>query len=252
MDTVAQFLISRLSNMGVRHAFGVPGDYILDFYEKVHQSKKIELIGTTSEATAASAADAYARVNGIGCVIVTYCVGGFRVIDPIGGAFAEKSPVVVISGSPGIKERGQDLLLHHMVGTFECQHQIFEKITCANTVLRNGVYAAYEIDRVLDACRYFKQPVYIELPRDMVNQVVSYDPWAVGTPPSTATTDLIVLEEALAETINWLNSAENPVILAGVEIARYGFGKELLKFAESNGIPIATTILSSMNTVQCL
>lgn len=243
MDTIASFLMNRLQNMGVKHCFGVPGDYILDFYDLVNQNKKIKMVNTTSEATAALAADAYARINGIGCVVVTYCVGGLNIVNAIGGAFAEKSPVVVISGSPGIKERSQDLLLHHMVSTFECQHEIFEKITCANTVLRNHSMAAYEIDRVLDACKYYRQPVYIELPRDMVNQVVNYDPWAVGTPPSTATTDPLILEEALAEAVHWLNTAENPVILAGVEVARYGFGKELTKFAETYNIPIATTIL---------
>ena len=39
--------------------------------------------------------------NGIGLVDVTYCVGGLNVLNAIAGAYAEKSPVVVVSGAPG-------------------------------------------------------------------------------------------------------------------------------------------------------
>lgn len=242
MPSIGQHIIDRLKGVGVDHAFGVPGDYNLNFYDKLQKSK-IGLIGTTNEANAGLAADAYARVHGIGCVCVTYCVGGFSLVNAIAGAYAEKSPVVVVSGAPGIKERDSDLLLHHMVKEFECQHKVFSNITCANTVLRDPALAGYEIDRVLEACRYYKQPVYIELPRDMVDVPVEYDPWSVGTPPSAVITDEINLEEALAETIEWLNKADNPVILAGVEVARYGFGKQLMKFAENCNIPMATTLL---------
>jgi len=52
-----------------------------------------------------------ARINGLGAVCVTYCVGGLKVVNATAQAFAEKSPVVVISGAPGIKERIKNPLL---------------------------------------------------------------------------------------------------------------------------------------------
>ena len=241
MPNTAQFLIERLKSNGVKHMFNVPGDYSLAFNKYVENSS-IELVGTTCEANAGFAADAYARINGLSFVCVTYCVGGFSLMNSIGGAFAEKSPVIVISGSPGIKERMGDVLLHHMVRNFECQHEIFENITCANTVLRDPSKAAFEIDRVIEAAKYYKQPVYIELPRDMVEKAVSYDAYTVGTPIS-AVSDPENLKEILEETLSWISSAKNPVIWAGVEVARYGLGEKLMKFAEMTGIPIATDIL---------
>ena len=45
-------------------------------------------------------ANNYARVHGMGAVCVTYCVGGLSVCNSIAGAYAEKSPVLVITGSP--------------------------------------------------------------------------------------------------------------------------------------------------------
>lgn len=241
MPNVGQFLIERLSGAGAKHAFGYPGDYVLSFYDQLQKSD-IQLITTTCERNAGIAADAYARINGIGVAVVTYCVGGFNLVDAIGCAYAEKSPVVVVSGAPGIKERDDELLPHHLVREFECQHEIFEKITCANTVLRNPATAAYEIDRVLEACKHYKQPIYIEIPRDIVGKSISYDAWEQGTPPSQVSDEETLLE-ALQESVEWINKAERPVILAGVEVARFNLGKELIKFAERINVPVATTIL---------
>ena len=100
-QNVGNYLIQRLYDHGVRHIFDVPGDFVLGFYEQLMQSNKLKVINTCDEA--AFAADAYALINGLGVVCVTYCVGGLKVINVTAQALAEKSPVVVTSGAPGIK-----------------------------------------------------------------------------------------------------------------------------------------------------
>src|SRR5215467_10076673 len=102
-SNVSSSLIKRLYDHGVRHIFGVPGDFVLGFYQQLIQSNKLKVVNTCDEQGAAFAADAYARVNGLGVVCVTYCVGGLKVFNATAQAFAEKSPIVVISGAPGIK-----------------------------------------------------------------------------------------------------------------------------------------------------
>ncbi|MBL8850679.1 MAG: alpha-keto acid decarboxylase family protein, partial [Planctomycetaceae bacterium] len=113
-QTIGGYLIQRLQDYGVRDAFGIPGDFVLHFYGLLEESP-INVVGATREDCAGYAADAYARINGLGVVCVTYCVGGLSLCNSIAGAFAEKSPVVVISGAPGISERINDPLLHHKV-----------------------------------------------------------------------------------------------------------------------------------------
>lgn len=243
MPSEADFLLERMHNAGINHVFGVPGDYVLNFYKKLSDSPNIEIINTTDEAHAGFAADAYARVHGIGCVCVTYNVGALKIANAVACAYAERSPLVVISGSPGIKERSEGMLLHHMVRSFECQKQVFDNITCASTVLDNPSTAGYEIDRVFEALKHHKQPIYIELPRDIAEKSISYDVYKQGT-PSSPKSDPINLEESIEEVTRWINEAKNPVILAGVQLARYDLGGELLKFAERVNIPIATTLLA--------
>ena len=116
-------------------------------------------IGCTREDCAGFAADAYARVNGMGAVCVTYCVGGLSLCNSIAGAYAEKSPVVVISGAPGLGERINNPLLHHKVRDFHTQADVFEKICVAGAELDDPHEAFREIDRVLDAAARHKRPV---------------------------------------------------------------------------------------------
>src|SRR3954463_3768651 len=128
--TIGQYLIERLHALGVEHIFGIPGDYVLGLY-KMLEASPITLVGMTREDAAGFAADAYARLSGLGCVCVTYCVGGLSLCNSIAGAYAEKSPVVVLSGSPGISERDRNPLLHHKVNGFETQLEVMEKVTVA-------------------------------------------------------------------------------------------------------------------------
>src|SRR5216684_193452 len=164
---IGDYLIQRLYDLGVRHVFGIPGDYVLGFYDLLHRSP-LRIINTCDEQGAGFAADAYARMRGLGAVCITYCVGGLKVANTTAEAFAEKSPVVVISGAPGVKEREKNPLLHHKVREFDTQKKVFDQLTIASAVLSDPPTAFQEIDRVLHAALRYKRPVYLELPRDQV------------------------------------------------------------------------------------
>jgi indolepyruvate decarboxylase len=236
---IGEYLIQQLYRHGVRHVFGIPGDYALGFYDLLSKSK-LRLINTCDEQGAGFAADAYARVKGLGAVCVTYCVGGLKVANTTAEAFAEKSPVVVISGAPGMKEREKNPLLHHKVREFDTQKKVFEQLTIASTVLGDPQTAFQEIDRVLHAAKRYKRPVYIELPRDRVFVPgVSTHPAADLCERSNGRT----LREALAEARVMISGARRPVILVDVEVHRFGLQDEVLALVEKTGIPVAATVL---------
>jgi len=237
--TIGEYLLKSLESYEVNHIFGIPGDYVAQFFGLIEQSP-IQCIGTTREETAGYAADAYARVKGIGVACVTYGVGGLSMVNAVTGAYAEKSPLLVISGSPGINERGKDAFLHHKGRDFYTQQNIYEEITVASTLLDEPVTAFSEIDRVLDAVYRHKRPGYIELPRDMVNQrgSVSYRP-STGESASEPET----LNAALAAAIDFINQSQNPIILAGAELQRFGYQDKLIRLAEAKQIPVVTSIL---------
>ncbi|MGZ8184535.1 MAG: thiamine pyrophosphate-binding protein, partial [Methylobacter sp.] len=109
--TVADYLITRLKEIGVDHLFGVPGDFVLGFFNQVLKSD-LKYVGTCNELNAAYAADGYARIRGVGAFSSTYGVGELSAINGVAGAFAERVPMVVITGAPSTINFRTRPLLH--------------------------------------------------------------------------------------------------------------------------------------------
>jgi TPP-dependent 2-oxoacid decarboxylase len=237
---IGEYLIQKIHDSGVRHVFGVPGDYVLNFYAMLSKSP-LEVINTCDEQGAGFAADAYARMHGLGVVCVTYNVGGLKVVNTTAEAYAEKSPVLVIAGSPGWRERKAGALLHHKIREFDDQYRIFERITVASTELHDPAGAFGEIDRVISEMLRRKGPGYIELPRDMVNAVPGPDA-AVRITPAVEKEEGVPAG-VVDQVSSLLNAATRPVIMAGVEVARHGLGPEVQFLAEKARIPLVSTIL---------
>jgi indolepyruvate decarboxylase len=237
--SIGRYLLDELHRLGVRHIFGVPGDYVLGFCGMVEKGP-IRYVNTTREDSAALAADAYARVRGLGVACVTYGVGALNCANAVAGAHAEKSPVLLISGAPGVKERAHNPLLHHRVGDFDTQWRIFRELTVASASLKDASSAHAEIDRVLHAIERYRRPGYIELPRDMVDVSAGRH---VRLPTLAELTDEEALADCMREIVPLLNRARRPVILAGVEVHRFGLQKALVELLKKTNIPVAATLL---------
>jgi indolepyruvate decarboxylase len=238
--TVGSFLFDYLYNQGVRDAFGIPGDFALPTFRWLENSK-INLYTMTHEPSVGFAADGYARINGLGVACVTYCVGGLNMLNSIACAYAEKSPVLVISGGPSPNDRKRDQLQHHKVRTFDSQRRIYDEVTCASAVLLDPETAAEEIIRVVTEIKSQCRPGYIEIPYDVVDMPIKL-PTIKNLPAHES--DPENLEGALAEMAERINAAKQPVIVADVELHRYGLTDLAVAFAEKFNIPIAATLLS--------
>jgi indolepyruvate decarboxylase len=168
--------------------------------------------------------------------------------NSIAGAYAEKSPVVVISGAPGLRERFNNPLLHHRVKDFRTQLEVFRRICCADTDLNDPQTAFREIDRILAAVARYRRPGYIELPRDMVDVIPDGPHTPTHKKPHS---DAATLAEAVMEAARLIAAAKRPIIIAGVEIHRFGLQAELLNLAENAQIPITATMLGKSVINEC-
>jgi len=236
---IGEFLIKAIQETGTRHVFGIQGDYVLNFYAQLCKSP-LKVINTCTEQGAGFAADAYARMTGFGAVCVTYGVGGLSVANSTAQAFAERSPVLVVSGAPGISERQHNSLLHHKISSFQSQLNIFREMTIAQAVLEDADTAGSEINRVINAMKETKRPGYIELPRDMV-QAETYEPVLSLKEPLAVDQDII--DQAGRRALDMIAKAKRPVIIAGVEVHRFGLQELLLKFIECSRLPFVTGVL---------
>lgn len=237
---IFEYLIKAIQKTGTRHVFGIQGDYVLNFYNHLCRSP-LKVINTCDEQGAGFAADAYARITGFGVVCVTYGVGGLKLANSTAQAFAELSPVLVISGAPGISERKGDPLLHHKVRSFETQLNVFREMTSAQAILDNPETAAGEIDRVIDAIYKTKRPGYIELPRDMVQVEAAESRMPFQDHVSV---DKAAVDEAIKKVMPMIAAAKNPIVIAGAVVHRFGMQESLLKFLARSQLPFVTGVLS--------
>ncbi|MED2793205.1 alpha-keto acid decarboxylase family protein [Bacillus wiedmannii] len=237
--TVSTYLLDRLSELGIEHIFGVPGDYNLAFLDDVLTHENIEWVGNCNELNAAYAADGYARIKGIAALITTFGVGELSAINGIAGSYAENVPVIKITGTPTTSVMGNGELVHHTLGdgTFDHFSNMYREITVAQTNITSE-HAAEEIDRVLRACWNEKRPVHINLPIDVYNKPINKPTEPILYKPILSNKE--TLDKMLLHAISKINSAKKPVILADFEVDRFHAKDYLYQFVEKTGFPIAT------------
>src|SRR5215475_1825117 len=168
MPTLAQSLLQSLKDHGAREIFGIPGDFVLPFFKVIEESGILPHYTLSHEPGVGFAADAAARYHsGLGVAVVTFGAGAFNLVNAIAGAYAERSPVVVIAGAPGARERTSGFVVHHQARSVDTQLAVYREITCDQAVLTDAAEAPAAVARVLQSARERALPVYIELPRDM-------------------------------------------------------------------------------------
>lgn len=237
---LGEFIFDYIHAQGVKKAFGIPGDFVLPTFRYL-QASPIDIITMTHEPSVGFAADCYARSTGLGLAVVTYCVGGLNMLNSIACAYAEKSPVIVISGGPSPKDRHKDPMVHHKVRTFDTQRRIFEEVTCANTVINDPETAVLEIMRVVEEVKLQSRPGYIEIPFDMVDAEIAIPKH--GFEPEIHKSDPESLNACIEEITEKINSSKQPVIIAGVELHRHNLTDLAADLAKKHNIPIAATLL---------
>jgi indolepyruvate decarboxylase len=186
------------------------------------------------------AADAYARVTGLGVAVITYGVGALNMVNPVAQAYAEESPLLVLTGAPEIKHRNPNALLHHRVKTFESQHRVYQEVTEASAVIDDASTAVGNIDRVIDTVLKKKRPGYIEIPRDMVNERIDVRAHRPSPEPPRSEAEL---HEALTEILARLNRSKRPVAYVDVEVERYGLMDDVIRLVEKLNVPVVSTLM---------
>ena len=236
---LSESLLHALREHGARQIFGIPGDFALPFFRIIEQSKILPLYTLSHEPGVGFAADASARVNmGLGVAAVTYGAGALNMVNAVAAAYAEKSPVVVISGGPGKGEARSGLLLHHQAKTLDSQFQMFKEITCDQVKLDDIARAPADIARVLANCLRNSEPVYIEIPRDMV--ALDCAPVIREAEPAI---DREALDACVEEILVRLAQATSPVLMAGVEVRRFGLEEKVALLSRRLGLPIVTSFM---------
>lgn len=236
---LTESLLHALKANGARQIFGIPGDFALPYFRIIEESGILPLYTLSHEPGVGFAADASARVNrSLGVAAVTYGAGALNMVNAVAAAYAEKSPVVVLSGGPGKSESSSGLLLHHQAKTLDSQFRIYGEITCDRVRLDDAERAPADIARVLGNCLRYSRPVYVEIPRDMVGV-----PCGPVPPVAPVSTDPDALAACAEEVLARIRSAAKPVLVVDVEVRRFGLEEKVAELALRLSLPVVTCFM---------
>jgi acetolactate synthase I/II/III large subunit len=239
--TGAQALIKSLEQEGVEVIFGLPGGAILPVYDPIIDSS-IRHILVRHEQGAGHMAEGYALATGKpGVAMVTSGPGATNIVTPIGNAYMDSTPLVVITGQ----------VASAFIGTDAFQECDITGITMGITKHNFLIKDPQEIPRVVAAAFYLATtgrpgPVLIDMPKDISQSMMEW--WY---PSSVEEYDLPgyqpevpVDEDAVARAIELIEAAERPVLYVGGGTLKSDASPELLEFAERTNIPVVTTLMA--------
>ncbi|WEW55199.1 pyruvate decarboxylase [Emydomyces testavorans] len=229
---VAEYLFTRLYQLGIRSIHGVPGE----ISPQLHRQISIQSNGIKSKGYAA---DGYARINGISALVTTFGVGELSALNAVAGAFSEFVPIVHITGQPSTVSQKDGMLLHHTLGNGD--YNVFANmssgISCAVAKLNDPHQAPLYIDSALRECWIRSRPVYIALPTDLVQKKVDGErlktPIDLTPPQNEEEKEEYVVDVVL----KYLHAAKNPVILVDACAIRHRVLEEVHDFVEKSGLP---------------
>jgi len=243
---IGNYLLERLSQLGVTTLFGVPGDFNLGFLDLVEDDPKIHWAGNCNELNAAYAADGFARVKegSVGAVLTTFGVGELSAINGVAGSFSEHVPVVHIVGTPNTLQLKTKPMLHHTLGDgrYDAYEKAAEQFTISQAYLIRPENADIEIDRVLTKCITSERPVYITLPTDVAYELVSTarlsTPLNREPPENDPDTEASVIESIY----RLAKEADGDVaVLVDACSIRHGIREELREFLDKTQFPVYAT-----------
>ncbi|OTB02390.1 hypothetical protein M426DRAFT_13535 [Hypoxylon sp. CI-4A] len=239
---VAEYLFTRLHQIGIRSVHGLPGDFNLVALDYLPNAG-LKWVGNCNELNAAYAADGYARVKGIGAIVTTFGVGELSAVNGLAGAYSEHVPIVHIVGCPSTISQKSGLLLHHTLGdaNFNVFADMSAAISCVVAKLNDPAEIAAQIDHALQQCYLRSRPVYIMFPTDMVEKKIEGARLEAEIDLRQPANDPDREDYVVDVILKYLHAAQKPVVLLDACSIRHRVLDEVHDLIEKTKLPVFVT-----------
>ncbi|CCD24641.1 alpha-keto acid decarboxylase family protein NDAI_0D03270 [Naumovozyma dairenensis CBS 421] len=195
--------------------------------------------GNANELNAAYAADGYARVKGMSCIITTFGVGELSALNGIAGSYAEHVGVLHVVGTPSTTSQAKNLLLHHTLGNgdFTVFHRMSSNLSETTAMITDVTTAPAEIDRCIRTTYIAQRPVYLGIPANYfdlkVPAALLNTPIDLELHPNEPEAE----KEALDMILELIKDSKNPAILVDACASRHDVKAETNKLIELTQFP---------------
>ncbi len=241
--TVSELIVKYLQRLGIDTIFGMPGAHILPVYDRLYDSA-IQCVLVKHEQGAAFMAGGYARASGrVSACITTAGPGATNLVTGIANAYADKLPVLVITGETSTHIFGKGGLQESSgEGGSIDQLALFKGITRYNRIIERTDYLAQALNRASKILLSPNPgPVLLSFPFNVQSELVDdalLDEIVTARRPrrlNGASHSTAAIAEALL-------AAKHPIIVAGHGCIRSQAQPLVSRLSESLGIPVSSSL----------
>ncbi len=237
--TGAEILWASLDGEGTTTVFGYPGGAILPIYDALRKYPNIHHVLVRHEQGASHMADGYARASGkVGVCMATSGPGATNLVTGLATAMLDSIPMIAITGQVSSKVLGSDAFQEVDITG------ITLPITKHNFLVTRAEDIAPVVREAFQIARSGRPgPVLIDITKDAQQATCLFD-FDAAKPKAYRPHPMLKAESSsIRQAVELIKAAKKPVILAGHGIVESGAVREVLEFAESQQIPIASTLL---------
>lgn len=242
MIRVADYIIRRVQEEGVRHIFYVSGGQCVYLTDALRRNDGVQGVAMHHEQAAAMAALSYALYNdNFGACLVTTGCAGTNTMTGLLHAWQDSIPSIFISGQQSfdqtVKSSGLPL---RQVGIQEADTEsIVKPLTKFAVTVESADKIAYYLDKAIYLAKSGRKgPVWLDVPLNVQNAMVNEERLERFVPEEETAR---ASQEELSFAAGALARAERPVILAGHGVRGAGAGEALKRLAEKLSIPVVFT-----------
>ncbi len=241
--SVSELIVRYLERLGIEHIFGMPGAHVLPIYDHLHGSR-VHSVLVKHEQGAAFMAGGYARVSHrISACIATAGPGATNLVTGIANAYAERLPVLVITGETstyifgkgGLQEssgEGGAIDQGSLFSSITRYHKLIERTDYLGQVLNQATRALFSRD---------SGPVLLSIPYNVQKELVDANVLdhlhiprqSSSIPPQSG---------PVAELARLIEAASDPVIVAGYGAIKAGARGDVARLSTALGIPVASSL----------
>jgi len=240
--TGSEILWATLVGEGVTTVFGYPGGAILPIYDALRKFP-IHHVLVRHEQGASHMADGYARASGkVGVCMATSGPGATNLVTGIATAMLDSIPIVCITGQVSSKVLGSDAFQEVDITG------ITLPITKHNFLVTRAEDIASTVRQAFQIARSGRPgPVLVDITKDAQQATAAFSFEAAAPAAYRPHPMLKATSTSFEDAVTLIQNAKKPIILAGHGINQAdnqrGAEAEVIAFAESQGIPVASTLL---------
>lgn len=240
---VSKLIVKYLERLGIDVIFGMPGAHILPVYDSLYDSN-IQSVLAKHEQGAAFMAGGCARVSGkIAACITTAGPGATNLVTGIANAYADKQPILIITGETSTNIFGKGGLQESSGegGTID-QVSLFKGITKYNRIVERTDYLANVLNQASNILLSENTgPVLLSFPYNVQKELVDD---AILDSVKTEKRFPTVAKDAagISELTDLVLESESPVIVAGYGCIRSGAKDQVEELSKLMAIPVTSSL----------